>query len=235
MKNIETFTHVRGESIYLDDIPELSGTLYGAAFGSPHAHGKIKMLDLTEASQHPGVIRIFTHKDIPGKNQIGSIVADEELFAEDEVHFRGMPVAFVVAESDEAARAAVKKIMIEIDPLEIITDPRVAKEMGNLLTPSRTFSLGDCENAWNDCAHIFEGIAETNGQEHLYIETQGAYTLPLDHDSIKVFTSTQGPTAVQAHMADVLGIPMHRLEVEVTRLGGGFGGKEDQATAWAII
>lgn len=235
MKNIETFTHVRGESIYLDDITELSGTLYGAAFGSPHAHGKIKMLDLSEASNHPGVIRIFTHKDIPGKNQIGSIVADEELFAEDEVHFRGMPVAFVVAETDEAARAAVKKIKIEIDPLEIITDPRIAKETGNLLTPSRTFSLGDCDNAWADCAHIFEGIAETNGQEHLYIETQGAYTLPLDHDSIKVFTSTQGPTAVQAHMADVLGIPMHRLEVEVTRLGGGFGGKEDQATAWAIL
>ncbi|MBS1738791.1 MAG: molybdopterin-dependent oxidoreductase [Bacteroidetes bacterium] len=235
MKNIETFTHVRGESIYLDDIPELSGTLYGAAFGSPHAHGKIRKLDLSEALDYPGVVRIFTYDDIPGKNQIGSIVADEELFAEDEVHFRGMPVAFVVAESDEAARAAVKKIKIEIDPLEVITDPRVAKEMGNLLTPSRTFNLGDCESAWDKCAHIFQGIAETNGQEHLYIETQGAYTLPLDHDSIKVFTSTQGPTAVQSHMADVLGIPMHRLEVEVTRLGGGFGGKEDQATTWAIL
>ena len=86
-----------------------------------------------------------------------------------------------------------------------------------------------------DCTHIFEGSAYTNGQEHLYIETQGAYTIPLENNCIKVYSSTQGPTAVQRHMADVLNIPMHRLEVDVTLLGGGFGGKEDQATMWAIL
>lgn len=235
MQNIDTFTHLRGESIYLDDIPELAGTLYGAAFGSPHAHGKIIKLDISAAENTPGVVRVFTHKDITGINQIGSIVKDEELFAEDIVHFQGMPIAFVVAESVEIAQAAVKKITIEIDPLHIITDPREAKEKNELLTPPRTFNLGNIDSVWEQCDYIFEGKTETNGQEHLYIETQGAYSLPLDHDSIKVFSSTQGPTAVQSHMADVLGIPMHRLEIDVTRLGGGFGGKEDQATVWAIL
>jgi xanthine dehydrogenase large subunit len=235
MKNIDSYTHTRGESIYLDDIPLIAGTLFGAAYGSQHAHGKITELDLSEAEKMPGVVRIFTYKDIPGRNQIGGIVPDEPLLAEDEVHFNGMPVAFVVAESTEMAQAAVSKIKIKIDPLPIITDPREAKEKDELIVPPRTFKLGDTETAWRQCAHIFEGVAETNGQEHLYIETQGAYSIPLENKCIRIYSSTQGPTAVQRHMAVVLGIPMHQLEVDVTRLGGGFGGKEDQATLWAIL
>ena len=235
MKNIDSYTHTRGESIYLDDIPLTAGTLFGAVFGSPSAHGKIINLDLSEAEKTEGVVRIFTYKDIPGENQIGGIVPDETLLAEEEVHFNGMPVAFVVATSVEIAQAAVKKIKIEIEPLKIITNPRIAKENNSLLVPPRTFKMGDTAEAFTNCTHVFEGIAETNGQEHLYIETQGAYALPSEHDAIKVYSSTQGPTAVQRHMAKVLGIPMHRLEIEVTRLGGGFGGKEDQATCWAIF
>lgn len=235
MKNIDSYTHTRGESIYLDDIPLTAGTLFVAVFGSPSAHGKIINLDLSEAEKTEGVVRIFTYKDIPGENQIGGIVPDETLLAEDEVHFNGMPVAFVVATSVEIAQAAVKKIKIKIEPLKIITDPRIAKENNSLLVPPRTFKMGDTAEAFTNCTHVFEGIAETNGQEHLYIETQGAYALPAEHGAIKVYSSTQGPTAVQRHMAKVLGIPMHRLEIEVTRLGGGFGGKEDQATCWAIF
>ncbi len=234
-QNIDSITHVRGESIYLDDIPLQQGTLYGAAFGSPYAHGKILHLDISAAEKMQGVVRIFTFKDIPGDNQIGGIVPDEPLLAEHEVHFNGMPIAFVVAETNEIAQAAIKNIKIEIEPLPIITDPREAKEKGELIIPPRTFSLGNIDKAWKKCTHIFEGTAETNGQEHLYIETQGAYTIPQENNCIKVYSSTQGPTAVQRHMAAVLKIPMHRLEVDVTRLGGGFGGKEDQATAWAIL
>ncbi|MCF6361629.1 MAG: molybdopterin-dependent oxidoreductase, partial [Cyclobacteriaceae bacterium] len=74
-----------------------------------------------------------------------------------------------------------------------------------------------------------------NGQEHLYIETQGAYAQPLENGTIKISSSTQGPTAVQRAAAKVLNVGMHTLEVEVVRLGGGFGGKEDQATPWAIM
>ena len=235
MINTDSFSHTRGESIYLDDIPVVAGTLFGAVYGSPMAHGKIRSLDLVAATAMEGVVRIFTYEDIPGENQIGGIVPDEPLLAEKEVHFNGMPVAFVVAISEEIAHAALKKIKIEIDPLPIVTDPRVAKEMGSLIVPPRKFRIGDTDAAFKNCTHIFEGIAETNGQEHLYIETQGAYALPAENNSIKVYSSTQGPTAVQRHMAVVLGIPMHRLEIDVIRLGGGFGGKEDQATPWAIF
>src|SRR5438067_2034252 len=155
MKNIDSFTHVRGESIYLDDIPLLQGTLFGAAFGSPVAHGKITKLDVSEAEAMSGVVRIFTSKDIPGKNQIGGIVPDEPLLAEDHVHFNGMPVAFVVAESVEQAQAAVHKIKIEIEPLPIITDPRKAREIGELIVKPRHFKIGDVEKTWSQCDYIF--------------------------------------------------------------------------------
>jgi len=235
MKNIDSYTHTRGESIYLDDIPLVQGTLYAAVFGSPVAHGKIKNLDLSAAQSAPGVVRVFTYKDIPGQNEIGGIIHDEKLLAEDEVHYNGMPVAMVVAESQEAAYAAVKLIKIEIDPLPVVTNPREAQQLGLLSVPARTFKLGETASAFSSCKYVIEGTAETNGQEHLYIETQGAYVLPKENGNLCVYSSTQGPTAVQRHMSHVLGLPMHQIEVDVTRLGGGFGGKEDQATAWAIF
>jgi len=235
MKNIDSKNHLRGESIYLDDIPILAGTLFGVAFDSPVAHGEIKKLDLTAAIQSEGVVRIFTAKDIPGENQIGGIIPDEPLIADHEVHFCGMPVAFVVAESDELARMAIRKIKVEISPLPVITDPREAQKKGHLIVQPRTFKIGEPENAFKDCVHVFEGKADSNGQEHLYIETQGAYTLPMENGAIKIYSSTQGPTAVQRACSKVLGLPMHMLEVDVTRLGGGFGGKEDQANTWAAL
>src|SRR6185503_10252620 len=108
MKNIDSYTHVRGESIYIDDIPVLEGTLYAAAFDSTIAHGKIISLDLGEAEKINGVVKIFTYKDIPGENQVGGIVPDEELLASTHVDFCGMPIALVIAETDETARAALK-------------------------------------------------------------------------------------------------------------------------------
>ncbi len=233
--NIDSYTHVRGESVYIDDIPAVNGTLYAAVFDSPVAHGKIISLDVTEALAMPGVVRIFTAKDIPGENQIGGIVPDEELLASSHVHFCGMPLALIIAESEETARAAVKKIKVAIKPLPIITDPREAKEKGELIIPPRTFRLGDTDKAWSACEYIFEGRSETNGQEHLYIETQGAYAVPQENGAIRIYSSTQGPTAVQRTAARVLDLSMNQIEVDTTRLGGGFGGKEDQATTWAVM
>ena len=180
-------------------------------------------------------MRIFTYHDVPGENQIGHIVHDEPLFAEEEVNFCGMPIALVVAESEEISRAAVKKIKVEIEKWIPITDPRQAARQNKLIIPPRTFQIGDASSQWNSCEYIFEGIAESGGQEHLYIETQGAYAQPLENGSIKVYSSTQGPTAVQRCVSTILGLPMHKIEVEVIRLGGGFGGKEDQANKWASM
>ena len=235
MKNIDSKSHVRGESIYLDDIQLVQGTLFACVFDSPVAHGKLKSTNTVAAEKAEGVFRVITAKDIVGENQIGGIVPDEPLLAEGDVHFQGMPIAIVVAESEEFARKAARKISVNIEELEPVTDPRVAAANGDLIVPPKKFKLGDTEKAFNDCEYVFEGKAETGAQEHLYIETQGAYAVPTENGGLKVYSSTQGPTAVQRAVCRVTGLQMHEVEVDVQRLGGGFGGKEDQANAWAGI
>ncbi|PLX14053.1 MAG: xanthine dehydrogenase [Marinilabiliales bacterium] len=235
MKNIDSKNHLTGKSVYVDDIPVQTGTLFGAVFGSPKAHGIIKNLNFSEAEKLEGVEKIFTYKDIPGKNQIGGIIEDEPLLAENEVHFIGQPIAFVVAKSEIIARKAIKLIKIDIDEKEIIIHAREAHKKGQLLIPPRTFKMGDISSEWAKCDYIFEGRVESGGQEHLYIETQGSYAYPMDSGSIKIHSSTQGATLVQKITARVLNVPMHRIEVDVARLGGGFGGKEDQATPYACM
>lgn len=235
MNNLESPNHATGRSRYLDDIPVIKGTLHGVIFSSPSSHGKINSLDITEAEALAGVHRVLTCADIPGRNEIGGIINDETLFAHDMVHYRGQPVALVIADDELTARKALKLIRIDISELEVITDPRVAKEKGDLLIPSRTFRMGDVSSAWSECDYIFEGRADTGAQEHIYIETQGAYAYPTGNGNLRIHSSTQGPTLVQKIAARVLDIPMNRIEVDVARLGGGFGGKEDQATFVAVM
>ncbi len=235
MKNLDSKSHVRGESVYLDDVPLLQGTLFACVFDSTVAHGKLVSVDTSEAETAAGVVRIITAKDLIGENQIGGILPDEPLLADGEVHFCGMPIALVLAETESAAHAAAKLITAEIEPLKIITDARAAQAANELIAPPKHFKLGDAAKAFAACEHYFEGRADVNGQEHLYIETQGAYAVPSEHGGLKIYSSTQGPTAVQRAVARVTGIPMNLIEVDVTRLGGGFGGKEDQANAWAAL
>ena len=235
MSNPDAINHSTGRSQYLDDIPVLKNTLYGVILGSPSAHGRISELDLSGAITSPGVHRIFTHSDIPGKNEIGGIIADETLFAEGEVHYRGQPMALVVADTEHNARKAARLIKVTINEMEPVTDPRLAAEKGHLLIPSRTFRMGDVAAAWSECDYIVEGRADCGAQEHLYIETQGAYSYPVDNGSIRIHSSTQSPTLVQKIAARVLALPMNLVEVDVARLGGAFGGKEDQATFVAVM
>lgn len=235
MQNIDSYTHVRGESLFVDDIIIRKDTLFGLVFDSPKAHGKITKVNYTKAENVEGVVKIFTYKDIIGENQIGGIIPDEPLWAEDEVHFWGQPIAFIVAKSEAIAKKARQLIEVDIKDLPVITTAKEAKKQGSFINAPRSFSLGDTKNTFDNCDYVFEGETFSNGQEHLYLETQGCYAIPQENGSIKVISSTQGPTAVQKITARVLGIPMHKIEVDVIRLGGGFGGKEDQATPWAVM
>lgn len=235
VKNKDSFSHVRGESVFVDDIALIQGTLHGVVFDASVAHAHILNVDYTEAEKVEGVIKILTYKDIKGENQIGGIIPDEPLLAENEVHFQGQPIAVILAESLAVAKKARKKITITYQELPVITTAKEAFEKGQFTNPSRTFTKNDVNAAFKNCEYIFEGETFTNGQEHLYLETQGAYSAPQENGNIKIYSSTQGPTSVQKAVAKVLGTPMHRIEIDVNRLGGGFGGKEDQATAWAVM
>ena len=235
MKNLDTESHVRGESLFIDDIPEPPDLLHAAVAFSPVANGRLTGLDLAAARRAPGVTAVFEGKDVPGENQIGGIILDEPLLAEDSVHFIGQPLAFVLARTRRQAWEAAALVSATIDELLPVTDAREAEAAGLLIAPSRTISAGDVDDAWKKCALTVEGTAETGAQEHLYLETQGAMAIPGEKGRVHIHSSTQAPTSVQRIAARVLAMPMNKIEVEVARLGGAFGGKEDQATPWAVM
>ncbi|MGE5399009.1 MAG: molybdopterin cofactor-binding domain-containing protein, partial [Ignavibacteriales bacterium] len=235
MKNQDFIYHVRGESKYIDDAPVPEGTLYASIYRSPSAHARILSIDTTEAYLVHGVQKIILAKDIIGVNQIGGIIADEPLLAENEVHYMGQPVAVVLASNLKASREASGKISINLENLPVITEPREAFNNNQLIIPPRIFSAGDTDSKWKDCDIIVEGTAESGAQEHLYLETQGALAFCQEGGNIKIISSTQAPTAVQRAVSRVTGLPMNRIEVEVLRLGGAFGGKEDQANSFAAM
>ena len=226
---------LRGESLFVDDITPPEGTLHAAVFASPIAHGKIINLDLDEALKSDGIIDILTANDIPGENQIGGIIPDEKLLTDDIVDFIGQPIAIIVARDNFSAHQAVKIIKCRFEEYPAITDPREAYQKGQLIIPPKIFSLGDVDSVWKNCDVIVEGTAESGGQEHMYLETQGAFAFPVEGGGVKIISSTQSPTAVQRTAARILGLPMNKIEVDALRLGGAFGGKEDQASAWACM
>ncbi|NIR50446.1 molybdopterin-dependent oxidoreductase [candidate division KSB1 bacterium] len=235
MKHIDSSAHTRGESQYVDDMPQPAELLFAAVFSSPVAHGQISELDTRNARSNEDVVAVFTADDIPGENQIGPIIQDETLLAKDEVHFVGQPVALVIARTPEAAQKAVKQIKLRVSELPVITDPREAFAQGEIIGTPRTFALGDVDDAWEKCDLVVEGRCDSAGQEHVYLETQRARAIPLEEKTLRIHSSTQSPYAVQKATAKILGISHHKVEVDVNRLGGGFGGKEDQATPWACL
>ncbi|AGA33377.1 Xanthine dehydrogenase, molybdenum binding subunit [Thioalkalivibrio nitratireducens DSM 14787] len=227
--------HARGESRFVDDIPAPTGLLQAAVATSPVAHGRVLAIDTAAALAVDGVLAIFTARDIPGENQIGNVIPDEPLLADTEVTYVGQPLALVVATSAEAARLGALAVDPNIEVFPALFDAREAYRQGALIAPERCFAIGDTEAAWAQCDVIVEGRADSGAQEHVYLETQAALAVPVEQGQLRLFSATQSPGAVQKTAARVLGCPMNRVEVDVLRLGGGFGGKEDQATGWAVM
>jgi xanthine dehydrogenase large subunit len=226
--------HVRGEAHFTaDELPD--GCLRAAVFSSPVARGEIRRLDVSAACRVPEVAAVLTARDIPGQNQIGNIVLDETLLAEQTVHYAGQPIALVIAGSEAAARHARSGIVLEVCESPGVFDPREAYLHGEIIGSVRTFALGDVDRAWPRCDRIVEGRVDSGAQEHVYLETQNALAVPLEGGRLKILSSTQSPALVQRVAARVLGVPMNQIEVEVGRVGGAFGGKEEQAVAWAVM
>lgn len=235
MKNYDQVQHVQGLSHFVDDLPIPEGTLFGAVFCSPAANGKITELISEEAKISKGIAAILSAADIPGQNQIGAIIQDEKLLTNDTLDFIGQPILLLIADNSYNAHSALKKIKIEYEEYEAVTSAREAFRKGDLICPPQIFSLGDVESAFKNCDLVVEGTAESGAQEHLYLETQGSLAVPSEGGGFKIFSATQSPTTVQRAVSKILNLPMNKIEVDVLRIGGGFGGKEDQATAWACL
>ena len=229
---------VAGAANYVDDIPEVRGTLHAAPILSNVAHGRLLAVDATLARGMPGVREIFLAGDIPGDPILASFSHDEPIFGTDTVQHVGQVIGIVVAETVMQARRAARKVNCTVEALPAVLNVRDALKAQSYVLPPVFVRRGDATSALQNAAHTLQGTLEVGGQEHFYLEGQVAYVVPQEQNQWLVHSSTQHPGEVQHWVAHALGIDNHAVRVECRRMGGGFGGKETQAghvAVWAAV
>ena len=228
--------HVTGAAIYVDDEAHRRGAMLELwPVTSPHAHAKITRRDATAARAMPGVIAVLLAEDIPGQNDVGAIRHDEPIFAISDVRFAGQIVAVVVGESYEACRAAAAAVEVDYEPLPAILSIAQAVQHASFHTAPHRIARGDAAAALAACPRSLAFSLDVGGQEHFYLEAQAAWAECGDDGDVRVVSSTQHPSEIQAVIAHVLDLPRHRVTVTAPRMGGGFGGKETQGNTWAAL
>ncbi len=182
--------HVTGAARYLDDLPMQAGALEAALVLSPHAHARIRHVDLSNALAIPGVHGAITAADIPGGNDIAPIRSDEPALAVGLVEYVGQPVAAVAAETLDAARRAAKLVNIEYEPLPSVLTIEDAMARESFVSPPQVMVRGDVEPALAGAAHRLSGELRCGGQDHFYLEGQIAIAIPGDAGDMQVWSST---------------------------------------------
>ena len=227
--------HVTGGARYVDDIATPSNTLVIIPGLSTIAAGKIINMNLDAVAAHPGVVRVLTAKDIPGINDVSPIFGDDPMLVDQDISYHGQVIYAVVAENVDAARQAMAKAEIEYQqntPILTIDD---ALAQNSLLDKPWQVKNGDADQAIAQAEHQLKGRLDVGGQEHFYLEGQAALAIPDESGQILVQVSSQHPTEIQHKVADVLNRPHHDIQIEVRRMGGGFGGKESQGNLPACL
>ena len=233
--------HVAGAAPYIDDLPELAGTLHCALGLSPVAHGRLLGIDLARLRAQPGVVAVFTAQDIPGPNDCGPIVHDDPILAEwgdqGTVRHVGQPVFAVVASSRDAARraAALASQVLQIEPLPAVLTALEAHALQQYVVPPLHLARGDAASALAAAPHRLQGNFSLGGQEQFYLEGQISYAIPQEDGGLLVHCSTQHPSEMQHLVAHAMGLASHQVQVQCRRMGGGFGGKESQSALFACV
>jgi xanthine dehydrogenase large subunit len=235
VKHDSAAKQVTGEAIYIDDRLEFPNQLHVYARLSTHAHAKITKIDVTPCYEFEGVAIAITSEDVPGQLDIGAILPGDPLLADGVVEYHGQPVIAVAADDLETARKAAMAAIIEYEALTPVLDVKEALRKKHFVTESHRQKRGDSNKALQAATHILEGELEIGGQEHFYLETQVSSVMPTEDGGMIVYTSTQNPTEVQKLVSEVLGVAMHKVVIDMRRMGGGFGGKETQAAGPACM
>ncbi len=227
--------HVSGRAVYTDEQHEPIGMLSVWPVQAPHAHARIRALDVRAALTQPGVFAVLTARDIPGENNTGPIKHDEPLIPADLVQFYGQAVAWVVAEDESIARAAAKLVTVDYEPLpSCLSIAQAIKGQAYHMPPARIVR-GEVGGALAASPRRLQGEIEIGGQDHFYLETQASWAALDSEGVVQVTSSTQHPSETQAIVAHVLGVPANRVVCRSLRMGGGFGGKETQANPYAAV
>ncbi|WML36364.1 selenium-dependent xanthine dehydrogenase [Clostridium sp. OS1-26] len=237
-----------GTAKYVDDY-EFEGMLYGKNVFSKYARAKVLSIDTSKALEMPGVVAVYTAKDIPGKRYIGHLAQDWPGMIDigEETKCIGDTIAMVVAETKEQVAAAVKAVEVEYEVLKPVTSPQEAASPGapqvhgegfmhfgkfripeNNLLDHEEVKRGDAETALANSKYVVEGTFHVPPTEHAFMEPETAIGLP-DGDGIKVITSGQSVYDEYHELSNYLGLPMEKIRIQSAVVGGGFGGKEDMS------
>jgi len=244
---------VIGAGIYGIDLA-LKDELHGGILRSQHAHAKIVSIDTSAAKALPGVHAIVTAADAPDV-RYGRTYIDRYMLAKNRVRYMGDPVAAVAAESQAIVKQALKKIKVVYEPLPVVIDPEETMKPSaptlhddmplpkNLPPDAKvknvcsftTVHVGDPEKAMAEADVVVDEVYETKMIHPQYLEPRIAAAQVEPDGRITVWANAQAPFSVRTDVARLLGIPLNKVRILSTELGGGFGGKASGITSGAAI
>jgi selenium-dependent xanthine dehydrogenase len=223
-----------GEKLFIGDMT-LPGMLHAAVVLSAHPRTRVQAIDPSPALATPGVVRVLTAADVPGRRFLGTIVRDWPVFvAVGEItRCVGDVLALVVADSQRHARAAATAVQVTYEVLEPVTTPDQALDAaaptlhggGNLLEVC-AFRRGDVDRALAASTHVVSAHFTTQRIEHAFLEPEACPALPRGK-GLKVYSQGQGVHEDQVQISALLDLPPAAVDVELVSTGGAFGGKED--------
>ena len=242
---------VVGKGIYGIDL-NLPDALHGGVLRSEHAHARIVRIDTDAARALPGVRAVVTAADAPDV-RYGRSYIDRYILARDRVRYMGDPVAAVAADSPALVREALKKIEVTYEPLPVVVDPEAAMEPSaptlhedmplprNLPEGANVknvcgyavVDMGDADKAMAEADLVVDEVYETRMIHPQYLEPRIAAARPEEDGRITVWANAQAPFPVRTEVAALLGLPLNRVRVISTDIGGGFGGKGSGVTSSA--
>lgn len=240
-----------GRPVYTDDVTP-RGCLVVKVLRSPHAHALIEEINTEIALKVPGVVCVFTYKDVPQKRftMAGQTFPEpspyDRLILDQRVRFVGDAVAVVAGETEKAVEKAMRLIKVKYQVLEPVLDPRTAKDNPILVHPedswrslcpvgadnrrnlcaSETCSDGDVDAILADCDEVIEHTYHTKACQQAMMETFRTYTEMDTYGRLHIISSTQIVFHVRRIIANALDIPKSKIHVEKPRIGGGFGAKQ---------
>jgi len=230
---LDAFEKVLGASRYGGDysIPNL---LHLKVVRSDKPHAKIVRIELEEALRVKGVERIFTAKDIPGRNRIGIIEKDQPVLTLDHVRYVGDPIALIAARSNEAAEEASQKVNVIYEELPPIFSPEEAllplapsiHEKGNLLIEFNVIK-GDIQRGFKEAEVIVEKTYTTTWVDHAYLEPDGGIAFWDEIGRLTIICPTQNVHYDQREVASFLDLPLEKIRIIQASTGGAFGGRLD--------
>ena len=227
--------HLTGKALYIDDIAAPEGCLHAYVGMANVACGLLKRQDLTAVAAADGVVDVITAEDIPGHADIGPVFGGDPLLVEEHISYFGQPIFAVAATSRDAARRAALLGQNDIEATPPLLTLEQAQTSGKKVRPSHSLVKGDSATALTESVNTLSINQHVGGQEHFYLEGQVSLAIPQDNGGVLVHSSSQHPSEVQKLVAEVLALPMHKVVVDMRRMGGGFGGKETQAAQWSCL